>query len=262
MIESRRKMSDVRELYARLRGRLFLSSMMGYTNGEFCGRRGRGCAMVQLGAYLAEPPAYGAADLVLPPSLEDCVRFFASECKRIKDFLDTVICVNIATPKLEWGLDAAKCLSEAGGIFELNIHGGYKPYLNQGKIRAMVLPEHQNELFEWLEAFSKLERPIIVKFREGAIDDYTPILDKIKGLNLLGIHFNVRDDKTRRPNFDFVKMVKQNYDFFLLASGHVRSSKDARKLFGAGADMVGIAEPVIRDPSFIDKIAKKMAKGT
>jgi len=41
-----------------LQGKLFLSSMMEVTDGSFCAQRGRGCAMVQIGAYLAEPPNY------------------------------------------------------------------------------------------------------------------------------------------------------------------------------------------------------------
>ena len=40
-----------------MKGKLFLSSMMGITDGAWCATRSAGCAMVQLGAYLAEPGA-------------------------------------------------------------------------------------------------------------------------------------------------------------------------------------------------------------
>ena len=49
-----------------LRKKLFLSSMMGVTDGSFCSERSKGCAMVQIGAYLAEPPAYPETKSVLP----------------------------------------------------------------------------------------------------------------------------------------------------------------------------------------------------
>ena len=248
-----------KELYDKLRGGLFLSSMMGSSNGSFCAQRGKDCVMVQLGAYLAEPPAYGERELVLPPKREDCIQFFAQECAEVRRHIDALVCVNLATPKLEWGIGAAECFSEAGGdLFELNIHGGYAPYLSQGKVRAMVLPENRRELFKWLEAFSKLDTPIIVKLREGVIGDYTPILDRIVDSNLFGVHFNVRDEKTRKPDYGFVRSVKEGYDIFLLASGYVRSSEDARKLFQAGADMVGIAELTLQNPKFIQNIAAEL----
>jgi tRNA-dihydrouridine synthase len=244
-------------LHERLRGKLFLSSMMGYTDGQFCGERGKGCAMVQLGAYLSEPLAYGIADLVLPPTHRDCVQFLQEEFELVRQELpDALICVNIATPKLEWAITAAEYVTEAGGIFELNIHGGYEPYLKQGKIRAMVLPENRSELFEWLETFSRFDAPIIVKFREGVVDDYTPILDRLSNLRFLGVHFNVRDDRTGKPDFAFIEEVKRRYSLFILASGYVRSSYDAQRLFMAGADMVGIGEPTIQDQDYIKKIAE------
>jgi len=246
-------------LYDKFRGGLFLSSMMGVTNGPFCAQRGKGCVMVQLGAYLAEPPAYGERESVLPPKREDSIQFFAQECAEVRRHIDASVCVNIATPKLEWGIEAAEFFSEAGGdLFELNIHGGYAPYLSQGKVRAMVFPENRHELFRWLEAFSKLDMPVIVKFREGVIDDYTPILDRIIDGNFFGVHFNVRDEKTRKPDYGFVRSVKEGYDMFLLASGYVRSSEDARNLFQAGADMVGIAEPTLQNPKFIQNIAEEL----
>lgn len=233
--------------------------MMGANNGAFCAQRGKGCVMVQLGAYLAEPPAYGRRESVLPPKREDCIQFFAQECAEVRRHINASVCVNIATPKLEWGIEAAECFSEAeGDLFELNIHGGYAPYLSQGKVRAMVLPENRHELFSWLEAFSKLDTPVIVKFREGVIDDYTPILDRIVTSNLFGVHFNVRDEKIKTPDYSFVRSVKESYGIFLLASGYVRSSENARKLFHAGADMVGIAEPVLQNPKFIQNIAEEL----
>jgi len=249
-----------RELRNRLRGGLFLSSMMGITNGMFCRSRGKGCSMVQLGAYLAEPPAYGKLRDVLPPDPEECVDFFRRECTEARGESESeiVVCLNLATPRLEWGLEAAMCFHRAGGdIVELNVHGGYERYLKLGKLRAMVLPENRTELFRWVEAFSRLDVPIIVKFRMGVIPDYTPVLDRITEYDIFGVHFNIRDNQTKRPNINFVRELKGRYpDMFLLVSGYVRSAADAEGLLNAGADMVGIAEPTIREPNYIHKIAQ------
>ncbi len=241
-----------------LRKKLFLSSMMGVSDGYFCSERSEGCAMVQIGAYLAEPPAYPETDSVLPRGQKECIDFLGEECRRARENSTVQICLNLATPRLKWGLDASECFYKAGGdIVELNIHGGYQPYLRLGKLKAMVLPENRHELFRWLEAFSKMEIPIIVKFREGVVVDYGPILDNVVKLNLFGVHFNIRNEQTKVPHLEFVKAIKEKYSFFLLVSGHIRSSEMVRKLFEAGADMVGFAEPTIKDSRFISRIAEQ-----
>ncbi|RJS75189.1 hypothetical protein CW712_05145 [Candidatus Bathyarchaeota archaeon] len=167
-------MKQEENLHKKLRGGLFLSSMMNVTNGKFCAERSRGCSMVQLGAYLAEPPVYGKEPWILPPTRKDCVEFLAEECRQARAHGDVYVCLNLATPRLEWGLEAAEFFSEAGGdIVELNVHGGFARYLKQGKLRAMVLHENRSELYRWFDKFFQLEVPVIVKFREGVIPDYT-----------------------------------------------------------------------------------------
>ncbi|MEM2849390.1 MAG: hypothetical protein QXI36_03845, partial [Candidatus Bathyarchaeia archaeon] len=228
--------------------------------GGFCAERGVGTAMVQLGAYLAEPPMYGVLEqgLILPPAKKQCIEFLAGEVEKVKKRLNVAVCLNLATLKLEWGLEASECFREAGGdLVELNVHGGYKRYLDQGKLRAMVLPENRGELFNWLKGFSELDIPTIVKFRAGIIPDFTPVLDRIVKMNLFGVHFNIRNETSKRPDVVFVREVKSRYSsIFLLVSGYVRSAGDAITLFNAGADMVGIAEPTIKDPNYIASIAE------
>lgn len=249
----------MKELREKLHGKLFLSSMMEITDGRFCSERSEGCGMVQLGAYLAEPPAYGKRECVLPPSEEECIEFLGEECRRARSKSEVYVCLNLATPQLMWGLEAAEWFYKAGGdIVELNVHGSYGPYLRLGKLKAMVLPENRAELFEWLDAFSKLEVPVIVKFREGVIPDYSPVLDRVAEMDLLGVHFNVRDERSRRPDLEFVEEIKRRYPLFLLVSGYVREAETVRRLFEAGADMVGFAEPTIKEAGFIGRIAQEL----
>ncbi|MCW3991732.1 MAG: hypothetical protein NWE79_03420 [Candidatus Bathyarchaeota archaeon] len=241
-----------------LRGGLFLSSMMGVTDGSFCSERREGCAMIQLGAYLAEPPAHGRERYFLPPDPEECEAFLWEECRDARGSSGVFTCLNLATPKLEWGLEAAECFRRAGGdLVEFNVHGSYEPYLRLGKLRAMVLPENRMELFRWVEAFTSLDIPLIVKFRMGVIEDYSTILDEIEGSGVFGLHFNVRDGGRGEPDYEFVRAVKSD-PLLLLASGYVRTATDARRLFESGADMVGIAEPTMDDPGFIQAIAERL----
>ena len=198
--------------------------MMNVTDGAFCSERSEGCKMVQIGAYLADPPSYGKFASVLPSERQKCIRFLADECQKAKSRSNVHVCLNLATPKLEWGLDAAEAFKEAGGdLVELNAHGSYERYLKLGLLRAMVLPENRPKLIKWLEAFSKLDIPLIVKFRMDVVPDYPSILEEIAHLEIFGIHFNIRDENTRRPNFKFVEEIREKCPFFLLISGYVRS---------------------------------------
>jgi tRNA-dihydrouridine synthase len=248
------------KLHSKLKNGFFLSSMMNITDGNFCSKRTRECNMIQLGAYLAEPPSYGKESYFLPPNEKDCVTFLNQECKKVRSQSspNLLICMNLATPKLEWGLEAAECFYKAGGdLIELNVHGNYTPYIRLGRLRAMVLSENRHELFQWVEAFVKLRIPLIVKFRMGVIDDYSPILDQLMNYKIFGIHFNIRDEKKKRANYEFVCEIKSKYDVFLFVSGYVNTSEDARILFDYSADMVGIAEPTIKDPDYISRIVNE-----
>jgi tRNA-dihydrouridine synthase len=253
-------------LYFRLGGGFFLSSMMAITDGAFCAERSAGCAMVQLGAYLAEPTADEGAkgtdtQSFLPPDWDACTQFLAEECRSARSVSNVFTCLNLATPRLEWGLKAAESFLQAGGdLVELNVHGGYRRYLDQGKLRAMILPQNQAELFKWIETFTGLEIPLIVKFN-GLHDRglLLKVLDEVRGFDLFGIHINARNEETRRPDLGFVRQVKRVYPGFLLVSGYARSGSDAAELFQTGADMVGIAEPAIADAKYIRRIVKEFA---
>jgi hypothetical protein len=89
--------------------------------------------MVQLGAYLAEPTASAEEQgpdtrSFLLPDPDACVHFLAEECRRAKSLSDVVVCMNLATPRLEWGLEAAERFRQAGGdLVELNVHGPSRP---------------------------------------------------------------------------------------------------------------------------------------
>ena len=256
------------DLYRMLENGFFLSSMMGITDGAFCSQRSKDCVMVQLGAYLAEPTASAEEQgpdtrSFLPPDPEACTNFLADECRRARSLSDAVTCMNLATPRLEWGLEAAEHFRQVGGdLVELNVHGGYRRYLEQGKLRAMVLPEHQSELFRWVEALTALEIPLIVKFHgQSDRQHLLPVLEKMANLPLFGVHINVRDDRTKRPDVDLVRTIKSKYPDFLLVSGYVRSAADAQALLRAGAHMVGIAAPAIEDAGYIHRVAEAFKAG-
>ena len=113
-----------------LGGGLFLSSMMGITDGAFCAQRSGGCAMVQLGAYLAEPAATAAeigrdGDSFLSADTAAWTAFLAGECEAARANADVQVCLNLAALELEWALEAGAAFARGGGdLLELNAHGG------------------------------------------------------------------------------------------------------------------------------------------
>jgi tRNA-dihydrouridine synthase len=250
--------------------------MMGVTDGAWCARvlgtrpqGDHGWAMVQTGAYLAEPTATAKeigpdARSFLPADVEAWVDFLADDCRRIREVAEVAICMNLATPRLEWGLEAARCFARAGGdAVELNVHGGYSRYLKQGKLRAMVQPEHQDELLRWVAALSRLDIPLIIKYYgNSARVHLISVLRRMANLPILGVHVNVRDDATRRPDVELVRALRPLVPGLFLASGYVRSPDDARALFEAGADMVGVAAPLREDAAYIRTLVEGTISNT
>jgi tRNA-dihydrouridine synthase len=251
-----------------LAGKFFLSSMMGISDGQWCAGQRAGSAMVQLGAYLAEPTAsameigpHGSS--FLPADPDEWADFMGKECAAAKGMSDVAVCLNLATPRLQWAMEAGKALWEAGGdLLELNAHGGYGRYLDQGLLRAMVLPENQARLFQWVEALVALEIPLIVKVNGASPrPELLMVVDGLAETPIFGLHVNVRDSETKRPDLDLVGQVRARYPGFLLISGYVRSAADAQAVFDAGADMVGVAEPTIQDAGYIERLAAELAPG-
>ncbi len=237
--------------------RLFLSSMMGVTDGGFCARAGKGADLVQLGAYFAEPGAYGREGAVLPPGRASCIRFFRQEVEEARRAGEGVqVCLNLAATTKEDARRAADCFFEAGGdLVELNAHGGYGRYLEKGLLRAMALPENRNRLYEWCESLVE-GGALWVKFRAGTADDFGAVLARLGELGVEAVHFNVRGEGL---GTGFVRKARSWWKGKLSASGGVRTAADARAFFDAGADLVGVAEPCMKDSSFIARLADEFA---
>lgn len=249
--------------YHDLRQGFFLSAMQEVTDGQFCVERGEGCTMVQLGIWFAEPTATPKekglyARTFLPDNPDAYLPFFTKEIQVIKQSHQTYTCMSFAALELQWAIKAAESFYQAGGDFiELNVHGGYWRYLSQGKMRAMVVAEQQQELFAWVKAFTALPIPLILKFH-GKHNRRLLLqaLDQLTRYDIFAIHMDIRDAKTKKPDVAFVRKLKTTYPWFLLVSGYVRSHDDVQDLFAAGADMIGIAEPTLHNAQYIAKLAR------
>jgi tRNA-dihydrouridine synthase len=254
-------------LYERLDGGLFLSALHEYTFGAYCAMRSRGCAMVQTGLYFAEPEAEAAVrqrygNTFLPTETEACRAFLVQDCRQARSAGDVVVCMNLGALSLEPGLQAAELFLEAGGdLVELNIHGGFIRYMQAGRMRAMIFPENQSELLRWLDEYNQRGIPLIVKFSaRDQRQNLIKLLQKIDRCGLFGVHVNIRSEETSLPDLRLIEEVRQVYHGFLLVSGYIRSARQVKECFEAGANMAGIGEPVMREAEFIGRLAEKLGK--
>ena len=253
-------MQTTAQLASRLKGGPFISSMMGWTTGEYVAERGEGACMVQIGALVADAidrshdPKY-----LLPPEQEDMVPILAREVAPVRQALgDVPVALNAAPGDLESAVRMANAFHEAGGdIYELNCHGGYGKLLERGLLRAMVLPENRPTMIEWLEELCRLAIPIVVKFNAATSGvDFVEVLEQIRGIDsLFGVHFNIRSKAAKEPDLAFVRQVRPHVAGVLHCSGYVTDRSKFEAVLAAGADCVGVSQSLLDDEGIIQKIS-------
>jgi tRNA-dihydrouridine synthase len=247
------------ELRSRLDGGLFISSMMGITDGVWVAERAAGTRMVQIGALIADTLSREhPAKSLLPTDEGEMAAALHTHVETIRmEWGDLPIGLNAAPGELESAVKMARAFQEAGGdIFELNCHGGYSKLLERGLLRAMMEPEQRSELRDWIRELSALPFPFVVKFN-GTVDgiDFVELLESIEDIKgVFGIHFNIRDNAAKAPNLDLVRTVRPLVAGVLFCSGYVTTRKGFEDVLQAGADCVGVSQGMLDDPGIVDLI--------
>lgn len=250
------------EITARLKGKLFLSSMMGKCDAEFCASRAKGCAMVQFGAfvllkereerntYWPDPERYKLTAF-MKAQFDTCR---AETAKLTGEENVPVISANVFPCADEDVETSAAAFIEAGGdIYELNAHGGIGGDRERGTGRMLFIPEHTPKLMRWANSLVEAGGPVIIKGRGGVIPDYTKHVKQLEQIGVHAFHINVRDEETGKQDLRLLEDVRKATGMFLLASGYVKDSDSAKALFSAGADCVGIAQAAMSDPDIFVK---------
>lgn len=251
---------EFRDISIKLKGKLFLSSMMGVCDADFCASRASGCAMVQFGAfvlikdreernmYWPDPERSKLTDLMK--------RQFDKFRKLVSQRETPIISANVFPCADEYVWLSAYSFIEAGGdIYELNAHGGIGGDRERGTGSMLFIPEHTPKLMRWAKILVDAGGPVIIKGRGGAIPDYTDHVRQLEQIGVHAFHINVRDESTGSQDLKLLESIRKATDMFLLASGYVKNSASARLLFSAGADCVGIAQAAMSDPGIFAKCA-------
>jgi tRNA-dihydrouridine synthase len=248
------------ELKSYLKGGLFISAMMGITDGAWVSQRAQGARMVQIGALIADlKDRSHEARFLLPESEEHMIPIMKKHVDSVREkWRDLPVALNGASGDLESVIRMARAFKRAGGdLFELNCHGGYEKLLERGLLRAMVLPENRIAMHEWLVELCRLSIPVVVKFNATMKDvDFSEVLDGVSDVHgLFGVHFNIRSEEDKKPNTALIKQIRSRVNGMIFCSGYVRTRSQVTELLAAGGDCIGIAQGLRDDPGIIERLS-------
>ena len=261
-------MSDTKTVQQELAHTLFLSTMLNLNTAQFCADHGQGAGMVQLGTMLVAPETDEYASYrqrwplaFLPNDEQEMAAFLADELAVIRAELGEIpVCLSIAGFEIADVVRAGRAFCAAGGhLLELNAHGRVEPWASQGYVGGMSLPQYRDRLIAWTEALAEVDLPLLVKFNAHFSVDFAQACRDLDHISLLGYHFNVRHDETNKPNLEFVRGIRPLVKGALLCSGYAWTAESVQALWDAGADSVGLAQPVMKDATFIARLAKAVA---
>lgn len=255
------------ELWKRMAGALFLSAMLDLTDAEYCVERGEAAGMVQLGTMIVAPETDEYAPYrqrwsrtFLPTDRGAMCAQLQAEVGAVRVALgDTLCCLSLAGFAMDDVVAAAESFWRAGGDFvELNVHGSLQPWASQGYLIGMAQPQYRQRLVAWAQALAALEIPLVIKFNTRLDVDFAQVLHDLRHVPVWGYHFNVRDPQSRVPKYEFVERIRPLVQGPLLCSGYAWTAEAVRRLVAAGADSVGVAEPVMNDRHFILKLRQEL----
>lgn len=250
------------EIANKLKGKLFLSSMMGSCDAEFCISRAEGCAMVQFGAfvlfkerkkwdtYWPNPERNSLTSFMK----EQFTKFRIEASKKVGKDNVPLVSANVFPCTDEDVEISAIAFIEAGGdIYELNAHGGIGGDRERGTGSMLFIPEHTPKLMRWAKMLVDAGGPVIIKGRGGVIPDFSEHIKQLEQIGVHAFHINVRDEEKGIQNLKLLEDIRKSTGMFLLASGYVKDVESAKALFSAGADCVGIATSALSDPEIFIK---------
>jgi len=250
------------EIAGRLKGKLFLSSMMGTNDAVFCASCSKGCAMVQLGAFVLSKEREKHNTYWPDPERTKLTAFMKEQFDRCRTESANlvgkegvpVISANVFPCSDDDVEISAIAFIEAGGdIYELNAHGGIGGDLERGTGKMLFISEHTQKLFRWAKILVSAGGLVIIKARGGVIPDYTAHVKKLEQIGVQAFHINVRDENTGKQDIRLLESIRNATGMFLLVSGYVRDGESAKALFSAGADCVGIAQSAMSDRGIFEK---------
>ena len=123
-------------------------------------------------------------------------------------------------------------------------------------------PEKVYEIVKAVKEAVKL--PVSIKIRAGWDHQSINCQEVVKaatraGVDAIAIHGRTRSMMYRgESNLEFIKMVREATDVFVIGNGDVKSASDAKKMLDIGVDAVMIGRASLGNPWIFDEINKAL----
>ena len=255
------RMTQYGTLLDSLKDGIGIASMVGVTDGAFCGKYGVGNTIVQIGGYGVDP---------YKEDLEAIEGFLRPEVELARKS-GAKVAVNFLGFDEDYVLAFAEGFKRAGGdILEYNAHTPSPKYAEKGLGYALLKKENQSNLYRVTRRLAEeVPLPLMIKARvwttkssgasvERIADDYVEVAEKLKENGAVGLHLNIRNEARGEPDLAILKEIKGQSDLFLMASGYVRDAASARSIFEAGAEVVLIGQAAMDDPEIVGRIVRAL----
>lgn len=144
-------------------------------------------------------------------------------------------------------------------IIDINMGCPVNKVVKNGAGSALLQnPDLIYEIIKSIKANVKL--PLSIKIRAGWDHNSINCIEVVKkatlaGVDAIAIHGRTRSMLYRgESNIEFIKMVRDNTDVFVIGNGDVKTAEDAQKLLDLGCDAVMIGRASLGNPWIFDEI--------
>lgn len=123
-------------------------------------------------------------------------------------------------------------------------------------------PDKVYEIVKSIKEAVKL--PVSIKIRAGWDHNSINCQEVVKaatraGVDAIAIHGRTRSMMYRgESNLEFIKMVRESTDVFVIGNGDIKNTEDVKKMFDIGVDAVMIGRSTLGNPWIFDKINKEL----
>ena len=144
-------------------------------------------------------------------------------------------------------------------IIDINMGCPVNKVIKNGAGSALLQnPDLIYEIIKSIKANVKL--PVTIKIRAGWDHNSINCVEVVKkatlaGVDAIAIHGRTRSMLYRgESNIEFIKMVRENTDVFVIGNGDVKNAEDAKRLLDLGCDAVMIGRAALGNPWIFDEI--------
>ncbi|TET80866.1 MAG: hypothetical protein E3J43_01600 [Candidatus Heimdallarchaeota archaeon] len=243
------------------------SALAGISNRNFCQEILRyGAGMVTLGGFSIDYESHkatikmierGRKEFVLPTKQKNARLWCMKNLDLEKLNKHQSINVNIRFSKVDnltkmW----LKKFTEFVDFIEINAHCRQEEIINTNGGQSLLINLESlecllNDIRAILPAF-----PLGIKIRGYLVNEYQIFVRILDEFSISFIHSDAMLPGHNRANIKIIHNLVNSTDIPIIGNNSVKTIKDIKTMFEAGAKAVSVARPLIRDPKFIQRLIR------